>query len=67
MSLGRNPTGKDRVSKSVRDDHIEHIQNSPFGSPVITKEDERSSTISAARNGLKMRVFLFVVPRLAML
>lgn len=40
--------GEDNESKSVSDDQIEQTQKNPFGSPVITRDEERSSTISGS-------------------
>jgi hypothetical protein len=37
--------GTDTDLCSVREDHIEQIQKYPDGSPVITKDEERSSMI----------------------
>jgi len=37
-------------SESVSEDQIEHIHKYPDGSPVITKEEDRSSTIAGPRH-----------------
>jgi hypothetical protein len=55
------------LSESVSDDQIEHIQRYPDGSPVMTNEDDRSSTIAVGGIGSDFLFFLLSNPRLAML
>ena len=66
-NFGSECTGADICSESVRDDQIEHIQRYPDGSPVMTKEEDRSSTMAVGGTGSDILLFLLSNPRLAML
>jgi hypothetical protein len=59
--------GEDIDSESVSEDQIEHIQRYPDGSPVITNDEDRSSTIAVGGSGSVFFPFLLLNPRLAML
>lgn len=65
--MGIKLIGEDRDSKSVSDDQIEQAQRNPCGSPVMTRDDDRSSTMSGSRNGVESKLCVFVEPRLDIL